>query len=85
MAHLSDNANQELAALLRHRRQFIALYGAESRRFSEYLTESDKQARQPQLRQLCRLLIEMTKKLTSIIQTPLRPYEKKRGCRKMAQ
>lgn len=84
MAHLSDNANHALTALLRPRRQLMALSGAEHRRLSGEITKSDKKTRKVQLAQLCRLLIEAKEELPSMIQTPLRPHEKG-GCRKMVQ
>jgi hypothetical protein len=72
----------DVGLLLTYRRQIVELHRAEQQRLSRAITESAHQESTIRLGQFSRLLTQVDNELTSLLQVPLRPRERKGWCRK---
>ena len=76
MTHAPDKARQDLAALLAHQRQLVALYQAEQSRLATPLSEGAREESLAHLAQLSRIMGEVKNEVIQLLQTPIQPGAK---------
>ena len=84
MTDTPDMSMQKLSvsAVLAYRRQLVEIRQARQNQLTDTITESDREKIITHLAQLVRLLSEVDAELMQLLQTPLRPSQRRRGCLK---
>jgi|RhiMethySRZTD1v2_1073278.scaffolds.fasta_scaffold133543_5 hypothetical protein len=84
MTDTPDMSRQKLSvsAVLAYRRQLVEECQAKQNQLTETITESDREKISLHLAQLVRLLFEVDAELMQLLQTPLRPSQRRGRCLK---
>ena len=71
-----------ISAVLAYRRRLVEVHRARQNQLAGTITESDREEIIVRLARLVRLLSEVDAELMQLLQTPLRPGQRRRGCLK---